>query len=228
VLGTQNLLEALRTTGQGARLFHASSSECFGDLDGIAAREDTRFQPRSPYGVAKACAHSLVATYREAYGLFAANGILFNHESPLRPSRFVTRKVTRAASRIAGGRDERLALARIDVVRDWGWAPEYVEAMWRMLQQPAAEDFVLATGQSRPLSDFVAAAFAACGLDWRDHVDIRPAQARPSDPQWSGADPSRAAEKLGWKARTLMPEVARLMAEQEYATDETEECAGAQ
>jgi GDPmannose 4,6-dehydratase len=157
----------------------------------------------------------LAATYREAYGVFAANGILFNHESPLRSAQFVTRKIVSAAARMAGGSGERLVLARVDISRDWGWASEYVEAMWRMLQQPQPDDFILATGQSRPLSEFVSAAFEAVGLDWHDHVDVQPADGRPSDPLWSGGDPAKAAAKLGWSAATTMPQVARLMVEHE-------------
>ena len=211
VFGTLNFLEAIRFTGGKAKLYHAGSSECFGDLHGRPATEATPFHPRSPYGVAKTSAHFLVANYREAYGMFAATGILFNHESPFRPERFVTRKVTAAAHRIANGSGERLKLGRIDVVRDWGWAPEYVEAMWRMLQQEQAADFIVATGQSRPLSDFVAAAFAAVDLDWRDHVDSEATLGRPSDLDWSGADPSHTSQTLGWTAQAHMDEVARRM-----------------
>lgn len=211
VFGTLNMLEAIRFTGSRTRLYHASSSECFGDLAGRPATETTAFRPRSPYGVAKTSAHLLVANYREAYGMFAVNGILFNHESPLRPKRFVTRKVTAAAYRIASGSGERLSLGRLDVVRDWGWAPEYVEAMWRMLQQDESCDYIVSTGHSRSLADFVMAAFSAAGLDWREHVDSDPGLGRPADLAWSGADPNFTRERLGWTAESLMEDVARQM-----------------
>lgn len=158
--GTLNLLEAIRFLGLPVRLYNAGSSECFGDLNGSAADEDTHFQPRSPYAVAKSTAHWLVANYRSAYQLFCCTGILFNHESPLRPPRFVTRKIVRAAVRIARGSPDKLMLGDIGVRRDWGWSPEYVDAMWRMLQIDQPEDFVIATGESNALEDFVAAAFA--------------------------------------------------------------------
>ncbi len=211
VLGTLNLLEAVRLSARSARIYHASSSECFGDLDRRPATEDTAFRPCSPYGVAKTSAHLLVASYRQAYDLFAANGILFNHESPLRPERFVTRKITAAAARIAAGSDERLQLGRLDIVRDWGWANEYVEAMWRMLQADAPDDFIVATGQSHSLEAFTQSAFAEAGLDWRDHVDVDPAQGRPADLAWSGGAPDKAARELGWSAQTAMAEVAARM-----------------
>ena len=215
---TLNLLEAIRFLKLDTRVYHASSSECFGNLNGVPADEDTPFRPRSPYGVAKTSAHLLVANYREAYGLFAANGLLFNHESPLRPTRFVTRKITAAAARIAAGSDEPLRLGRLDIVRDWGSAPEYVDAMWRILQLDAPDDFVIATGQSCSPEDFVAAVFAQFDLDWHDHVVSDPALARPSDLDWSGADPRKAAERLGWRAQTTMPALAKLLARAEAAT----------
>ncbi|MCB0969677.1 MAG: GDP-mannose 4,6-dehydratase, partial [Ilumatobacter sp.] len=170
-LGMLNILESVRVVGAPVRLYHACSSDCFGNTGGEPATEETAFRPRSPYGVAKAAAFWEVANYRESYGLFACSGINFNHESPLRHARFVTRKIVAAACRIADGSGERLKLGNIDVARDWGWAPEYVEAMWRMLQHERAEDFIVATGQTRKLEDFVAGAFAAVGLDWREHVD---------------------------------------------------------
>jgi GDPmannose 4,6-dehydratase len=215
VFGILNVLEVMRFVGSKARLYHASSSECFGDLQGIPATEKTAFRPRSPYGIAKASAHMVVANYREAYGLFAANGILFNHESPLRPTRFVTRKVTSAARRIASGSDETLELGRLDIVRDWGWAPEYVEAMWQILQQDVSDDYVIATGVSHRLQDFVEAAFAAVDLDWREHVITSEALARPSDLDWSGADPRFCEERLGWRAQTHMRAVAEEMVKRE-------------
>lgn len=211
VFGTLNMLEAIRHTGGGIRLYHAGSSECFGDLAGVPATEDTPFRPRSPYGVAKASAHMLVANYREAYGLFACNGILSNHESPARPQRFVTAKIAAAVRRIAAGDTAKLRLGRLDIVRDWGWAPDYVEAMWLMLQQEQADDYIVATGRSSSLEVFVAAAFEAAGLDWRQHVETDPALGRPTDLAWSGAVPARAAARLGWQASTAMPDVARRM-----------------
>ncbi|RCK77776.1 MAG: GDP-mannose 4,6-dehydratase [Candidatus Ozemobacter sibiricus] len=216
--GTLNLLEAIRFLGEGIRLYHASSSESFGDLAGQPATEETPFRPRSPYAVAKASAHWLVANYREAYGLFACNGILFNHESPLRPPRFVTRKIVAAACRIAAGSSEKLALGRLDVARDWGWAPDYVEAMWRMLAQDSPGDFIIATGQTHSLEEFVRTAFALVGLDWREHVVCSPELIRPSDIAWSGGNPARARERLGWTASQTMHDVIRLMIEAERTT----------
>lgn len=210
-VGTLNMLEAIRFMGGRMRLYHASSSECFGDLGVCPANETTPFHPLSPYAVAKASAHWMVSNYREAYGLFAASGILFNHESPLRPARFVTQKIVDAAVRIAGGSDERLSLGRLDVVRDWGWAPEYVDAMWRILQQDKPEDFVIATGVAVSLEAFVSEAFAAVGLDWRMHVDSDRSLYRPSDIAWSQGDPAKARVQLGWHAETRMPQVVQRM-----------------
>lgn len=209
--GTLNLLEAIRFLDRPIRLYNAGSSECFGDTGGVAATEDTPFRPRSPYAVAKATAHWEVANYREAYGLFACSGILFNHESPLRPERFVTRKIVAAAGRIAQGSSEKLRLGNLAVYRDWGWAPEYVEAMWRMLQLREARDLVIATGVSHALEDFVAAAFAAHALDWRDHVVQDPALFRPAEIGYNGGDASQAQVLLNWQARYRMPDVVRLM-----------------
>lgn len=211
-LGTLNLLEAMRFLGKPIRFYHASSSESFGDLGQQVATEDTPFRPRSPYAVAKASAHWLVANYREAYGLFACNGILFNHESPLRPERFVTRKIVSAARRIAEGSAERLALGRLDIGRDWGWAPEYVDAMWRMMQKDKPDDYIIATGEANSLQDFVAESFAIVGLDWREHVDSDPTLFRPTDLAWSQGNPEKAARELGWRANTRMRSVvARMM-----------------
>lgn len=207
-VATLAVLEAMREVVPAARLFHAGSAESFGDLS-VPATEVTPLRPVSPYGVAKASAQMLVATYREVYGLFAVNGILFNHESPQRPARFVTRKIASAARRIAEGSGERVSLGRTDIVRDWGWAPDYVDAMRRSLQVDQPDDYIIATGRSHALSDFVAAAFATFDLDWRDHVDFDPALVRPSDPPWSGADPSRAAARFGWRASVGMAEVAQ-------------------
>ncbi|MBK7277544.1 MAG: GDP-mannose 4,6-dehydratase [Betaproteobacteria bacterium] len=210
-VATLNLLESLRFMKLPARFYGAGSSECFGDTGEAAANEDTPFRPRSPYGVAKATAFWEVANYREAYGLFACTGILFNHESPLRPERFVTQKIVRSAARIAAGSGERLRLGNLDVWRDWGYAPEYVEAMWLMLQQPAPRDFVIATGETTSLQDFVAAAFAHFGLDWHEHVDVDPSLFRPSDLRVSRADPSQANTVLNWRARSRAADVVRQM-----------------
>jgi GDPmannose 4,6-dehydratase len=210
-LATLNLLEAIRFMRRPVRFYNASSGECFGDTGGAPASEETPFRPRSPYAVAKAAAHFQVANYREAYGLFACSGILFNHESPLRPERFVTRKIAAAAARIAAGSGERLKLGNLDVQRDWGWAPEYVDAMWRMLQQGRPDDFVVATGETRSLREFVGEAFTAVGLDWREHVDVDPALFRPTDISAGRADPGKAARVLAWKATATMAETVRRM-----------------
>lgn len=214
-VGVINLLEAIRFFAQPVRLYNASSSECFGNTDGRAASEDTPFRPRSPYAVAKAAAFWEVANYREAYGLYACSGILFNHESPLRPERFVTRKIVATACRIAKSKEGMLSLGNIDVQRDWGWAPEYIQAMWLMLQQVTPQDFVIATGQTHKLEDFVRVVFEQLGLDWKDHVQTNPEFLRPTDIMISRADPGKAERELGWKAKHAMPDVARMMVEAE-------------
>jgi len=204
-----NLLEAIRFMARPIRLYNACSSECFGDTGDTPASEDTPFRPNSPYATARAAAYWSVANYRDAYGLHACSGILFNHESPLRPERFVTQKVVTAARRIAGGNKERLTLGTLAIVRDWGWAPEYVEAMWRMLQQDKARDYVIATGEAHSLEEFVAEVFRALGLDWRAHVDTNKSLGRPTDPHAVRGDPRRAAAELGWKAQTRMRDLVK-------------------
>jgi GDPmannose 4,6-dehydratase len=199
-IGVLNLLEAIRFVERPIAIYNAGSSECFGDTGEHRATEETPFRPRSPYAVAKACAHNLVVNYRDAYGMRACSGILFNHESPLRPERFVTQKVVRAACRIAAGSDETLPLGNLDIHRDWGWAPEYVEVMWQMLQQTQVQDFVIATGRSVSLEYFVQRAFECVGLDWRRHVRHDASLLRPSDIRHGAADPSLALSQLGWKA----------------------------
>jgi len=211
VIGTLNMLEACRMFDKGIRFYHAGSSECFGDTKGEPANEQTPFRPCSPYAVAKASAFWLVNNYREAYGLFACTGMLFNHESPLRPARFVTQKIVQAAKRISKGSNEKLILGRLDICRDWGWAQEYVEAMWLMLQQEYPEDFVIATGKTYALKDFVEMAFAAVNLDWRVYARQSDDFMRPADLLISSADPSKAKLKLGWHARTEMPQVVAKM-----------------
>ena len=201
VVGVLNLLEAIRFVNRPIAFYNAGSSECFGDTGDCRATEGTPFRPRSPYAVAKACAHNLVVSYRDAYSMRACTGILFNHESPLRPERFVTQKVVRAACRIAAGSNETLTLGNLDIHRDWGWAPEYVEVMWRMLQEPDLSDFVIATGRSVSLQYFVERTFACMKLDWREHVDHDKSLLRPSDIRYGAADPSYAASRLGWKAK---------------------------
>jgi GDPmannose 4,6-dehydratase len=212
-VATLNLLEAIRFTGKPIKLYNASSSECFGDLGGAPATEETAFRPRSPYAVAKSAAFWQVANYREAYNIFACSGILFNHESPLRPERFVTQKIVRAACRIAKGSKETLTLGNTEVQRDWGWAPEYVEAMYLMLQQPEPEDYLIATGQTRKLQDFVEAAFRTAGLDWRKHTITDKTLYRPTEIMIGRGDARKAEQKLGWKPRYKMDDVARMMVE---------------
>lgn len=210
-MGTLNLLEAIRFVDRPIRFYSAGSSECFGDTGTVRANEDTPFRPRSPYAVAKACAHNLVANYREAYGMHASTGILFNHESPLRPERFVTQKIIRGAARIARGELDVLPIGNLDIHRDWGWAPEYVDAMWRMLQQDAPSDYVIATGRTASLEEFVALAFGHFGLDWRNHVRQDTALLRPSDIRFGAADPSRAHDRLGWQATVSLEELITRM-----------------
>ena len=182
---------------------------------GHPADEETPFRPRSPYAVAKATAFWEVANYREAYNLFACTGIFFNHESPLRPERFVTKKIVKAACRIAAGSPEKLYLGNISIARDWGSAEEYVEAMWMMLQQEQPEDFVIATGETNTLQDFVAAVFQAVNLDWREHVITDPSLLRPSEIMVSRGNPAKAFQKLGWRATRKMRDVIRLIIDAE-------------
>ncbi|MFH1155348.1 MAG: GDP-mannose 4,6-dehydratase [Pseudomonadota bacterium] len=214
-IGTLNLLEGLRFLELPARLYNAGSSECFGNTNGRPADETTSFCPRSPYAAAKSAAFWSVANYREAYGLFTCSGILFNHESPLRPERFVTKKIVKAACRIARGDVQKLSLGNIDIQRDWGWAPEYVDAMWRMLQKPEPEDYVIASGETNKLKDFVQAVFAELDLDWQDHVECNPALLRPTDIMISLADPAKAQKYLGWKSSYSMKDIAGLMVQAE-------------
>lgn len=208
--GTLNQLEALRAVDKSMRFFNAGSGDCFGDVRG-AAGEEAAFRPQSPYAVAKAAASWQVSVYRNSYDVFACTGILFNHESPLRPERFVTKKIVAAALRIAAGSAEKLNLGNTAIRRDWGWAPEYVEAMWRMLDRDDPEDFVIATGITQSLEEFVAVVFEEAGLDWRDHVVADPSLLRPSDPMVSQGNPEKSAVKLGWKAKVTGQEVPRKM-----------------
>lgn len=211
VLGVLNVLEACRLVDHPIRLYHAGSSECFGETHGQPADETTPFKPSSPYAVAKASAHWLLDNYRNAYGVYACTGILFNHESPLRPARFVTQKIITTAQRIADGSREKLQLGRLDIQRDWGWAPEYVDAMWRMLQQDTAGDYVIATGQTHSLEEFVATTFQYLGLDWIQHVQQVPELLRPTDPLVIAGNPQKAYAELDWKAHKTMPEIIAAM-----------------
>ena len=210
-----NLLEAIRFSGRPVRLYNACSSECLGDTGGETADENTPFRPRSPYATARAAAFWAVANYRAAYGLHACSGILFNHESPLRPPRFVTRKIVVAACHIAKGSTARLRLGTLSIVRDWGWAPEYVEAMWRMLQTDKPRDYVVATGEAHSLEELVAEAFGALKLDWRAHVNADPTLGRPSDPAVICGDPRRIEQDLGWRAQTRMTALVRKLIDAE-------------
>jgi GDPmannose 4,6-dehydratase len=180
VSGTLNLLEAIRTLKLSSRLYNAGSAECFGNAGIEPVNENSPFLPKSPYAIAKVAAYWLVSNYRESYGIFACTGILFNHESPLRPARFVTRKIIKAVVQIAKGNATHLTLGNLSIRRDWGWSPEYVEAMWLMLQQDIPQDFVIATGETNSLEDFVSCAFSEVGLDWRAHVTIDPTLFRPN------------------------------------------------
>jgi GDPmannose 4,6-dehydratase len=213
--GTLNVLEAVRQLKLDCRIFHASSGECFGHTSSPAT-ETTPFQPANPYGIAKAAATWLVANYRDAYGLFACSGLLFNHESSLRPVRFVTRKIVKGAIAIAQKQAENLELGPLAIARDWGWAPEYVEAMRLMLQQDRPADFVIATGVSSTLREFVAQSFAYFGLDWQRHVISSPVD-RPVDVMTSIGNPARARTGLGWSAKTTMPDLVRRLIDCELA-----------
>lgn len=217
IFGPLNILECLRLLKLETRLYNACSSECFGNTEAIAD-ENTPFQPRSPYGVGKAAAFWTIANYREAYGQFACSGILFNHESPLRPRRFVTQKIIIGAMEIAERQADSLKLGNLAVSRDFGWAPEYVEAMRLMLRNESPRDYVIATGETNTLEAFVAEAFAYFGLDWRKHVEIDDQLMRATDIRRSAGDPSKAKRELGWSAKVRMKEVVSRLAESALRT----------
>jgi GDPmannose 4,6-dehydratase len=214
-IGTLNLLEGIRFMKTPVKLYNAGSGDCFGYTGDEGATETTPFRPRSPYAVAKSAAFWEVANYREAYDIHACTGILFNHESSLRPERFVTKKIVAAACRIADGSTEKLRLGDIKIKRDWGWAPEYVEAMWLMMQQDVADDFVIATGESNSLEMFVKQAFDCLGLDWTQHVVIDQALIRPTEIAANAGNPEKARTTLGWTAKYAMHEVVEAMVEAE-------------
>lgn len=210
-IGTLNILEVIRVLGKSVRFYNAGSSECFGDTGMTPADENTPFAPRSPYAVAKATAKWLINSYRESYGLYACTGILFNHESALRPERFVTQKIVVGASKIKAGLIQKIQLGNLDICRDWGWAPEYVQAMWLMMQQQEPGDFVIATGRMESLSYFVTKAFEYFDLDWQKHVEINPSFFRPNEIQHSTGNPERAIEILKWTKPTDVDGVIQKM-----------------
>jgi GDPmannose 4,6-dehydratase len=215
-MGTTRLLEAIRMIGLDCRFYQASSSEMFGATP-PPQNEDTAFHPRSPYGAAKLYGYWMTRNYREAYDMFAVNGILFNHESPRRGETFVTRKITRAVAAIKAGRQDRLYLGNLDACRDWGYAPEYVEGMWRMLQHDTPADYVIATGTSYSVRDFVSLAFDHVGLDWEKYVDHDSRYERPTEVDSLIGDASKANTELGWKAQTHVPELVRIMVDADLA-----------
>jgi len=210
--GILNLLEVIRFRQMPVKLYNAGSSECFGETGSNGADEETPFKPRSPYAVAKSSAHWLVANYREAYGLYACNGVLFNHESPLRSKRFVTQKILQSAKLISEGRMQKVQLGNLNISRDWGWAPEYVEPMWRMLQQDKPQDFVIASGSAATLEHFVKLSFGFYDLDWRDHVDINGSYFRPTDISFSLGNPEKSKKLLGWQAQIGLEAIIKNMA----------------
>jgi GDPmannose 4,6-dehydratase len=212
-VGVTRLLEAIREVSPDARFYQASSSEMFGRARETPQSETTAFYPRSPYGVAKVYGHFITVNYRESFDLHASSGILFNHESPRRGAAFVTRRISRGVAEIKLGRKDKLALGNLDVRRDWGYAKEYVEAMWLMLQQDDPGDYVIGTGVAHSVGDLVEAAFRCVGLEADDHVEVDPSLARPADIEEVVADPSKARERLGWEARTSFEDVVRMMVE---------------
>jgi len=225
-IGTLHLLEAIRDfqigSGREVRFYQASSSEMFGKVSEIPQTEATPFYPRSPYACAKVQAYWQTINYREAYGLFACNGILFNHESPRRGETFVTRKITRAATRIKLGLQDALYLGNLDAKRDWGFAGDYVEAMWRMLQDPIADDFVVATGEMYGVREFLSEAFGYLDLDWGEHVRFDPRYLRPTEVNVLLGDATKARDRLGWKPTVAMPELCRMMVDTDMLLAERE------
>jgi GDPmannose 4,6-dehydratase len=222
-LGTIRILEAIRETGLRAKFYQASSSEMFGKAQEVPQRETTPFYPRSPYGAAKVYSYWITVNYRESYGLFACNGILFNHESPRRGETFVTRKISRAAAHIKAGLQDKLFLGNLNAKRDWGYAKEYVETMWLMLQQDQPDDYVVATGETYSVQEFLEEAFSYIGLDWRKHVEIDPWYYRPAEVDLLVGDASKAKKKLKWEPKTTFKELVRLMVDADMAllTDNT-------
>lgn len=214
--GTIRLLEAIRIANVDCRFYQASSSEMFGATP-PPQNEETPFHPRSPYGAAKVYSYWITRNYRDAYGMFATNGILFNHESPRRGETFVTRKITRAAARIKAGIEQHIYLGNLEAIRDWGYAPEYVEGMWRMLQADTPDDYVLATGCKFTVQDFLDAAFTHAGLDWHEHVRFDDRYLRPTEVDALVGDSSKAERELGWKAQVHSPELARIMVDADIA-----------
>ena len=217
-LGTIRILEAIRETGLRAKFYQASSSEMYGKVQEVPQRETTPFYPRSPYGAAKLYSYWLTVNYRESYGMFACNGILFNHESPRRGETFVTRKVTRAAARIKAGLEEKVYLGNLDAKRDWGYAKEYVEAMWLMLQQKEPDDYVIATGETHSVRELLEETFSYAGLDWRKHLAIDERYYRPAEVDLLIGDPDKAKRKLGWEAKTKFKDLVRLMVDADMET----------
>ena len=209
--GAVRLLEAIRETGIKPRFYQASSSEMFGKVQEVPQRETTPFHPRSPYGCAKVFAYWITVNYRESYGMHASNGILFNHESPRRGETFVTRKITRAVAHIQAGLQEKLFLGNLDAKRDWGFAQEYVEAMWRMLQQPKPDDYIIATNETHSVREFLEAAFGHVGLDWQKYVEIDPRYFRPAEVDLLIGDYSKAKKQLGWEPKTRFADLVKLM-----------------
>lgn len=216
-LGAVRMLEGIKLVNPKIRFYQASSSEMFGKVQTVPQNEKTPFYPRSPYAAAKLYAHWMTVNYREAFGIYACSGILFNHESPLRGLEFVTRKITHGVARIRRGQERELRLGNLEAKRDWGFASEYVEAMWLMLQQKEPEDFVIATGETHSVREFVEAAFAAAGLDWRKYVKTDPAFYRPAEVDLLVGDASRAKEKLGWQPKVTFKELVQIMVEADMA-----------
>ena len=223
-LGAMRLLEAIRLTGrtEKTRFYQASTSELFGLVQEVPQKETTPFYPRSPYAVAKLYAYWACRNYREAYGIFAANGILFNHESPRRGETFVTRKITRAVGRIKTGLQDKLYMGNIEALRDWGYAADYVEGMWRILQQDKPDDFVLATGEMHSVKEFLEEAFGQVGLDWRKYVEYDSRYARPTEVDQLLGDASKAKRVLGWEPKVRFKELVKLMVESDLALAEQE------
>lgn len=223
-LGTTRILEAIRRSGIKTRFYQASSSEMFGDAP-APQNEDTPFRPRSPYAAAKVYAYWMAKNYREGYNMFACNGILFNHESPLRGETFVTRKITRALARIKFGLQDKLYLGNLNAKRDWGYAPDYVKAMWLMLQQDDPQDFVIATGQSHSVKEFLEEAFSYADLDWKEYVEIDPKYFRPTEVELLLGDAGRAQKILGWEPEVGFKELVRLMVDADIkALEEMKQC----